>query len=323
MELMQLEMFVAVVEEGSVRRASERVCRTQPAVSIAVRKLEEEFGAPLFDRSKRHSFRLTHAGESLYGYAKRMLSLRTEATSQLKCIACLQIGRLSIGANESVSLNLLPKLAHRFLECHPGVHLELRCDRSENLLEDLKARRLDVAMVSFRPDDEELDSSFFVEDELVLVTGPNNCLARKTTVKFEDLRDTPVLMMDVSQHSPWHQRVSDAYLRHQIAFPLQVKSAPIGTIKKMIGFGQSVAFLPRMCVGDEVARGDLAIVPIDGFREVRSVWLVRRWAMQSEVTSAFITFARSSREESGSMEDVPVETDVSRPGRLIAVHRRG
>ena len=68
---MQLEMFVAVVEEGSVRRAAERVFRTQPAVSTAVRKLEQEFSTPLFDRSKRYEFRLTQAGESLYRYAKR------------------------------------------------------------------------------------------------------------------------------------------------------------------------------------------------------------------------------------------------------------
>jgi len=99
MELMQMEMFVAVVEEGSVRRAAERVHRTQPAVSIAVRKLEAEFGLPLFDRSKRYAFRLTQAGESLLGYAKRMLSLRSEAVSQLRSIASPRVEQLTIGSS--------------------------------------------------------------------------------------------------------------------------------------------------------------------------------------------------------------------------------
>jgi DNA-binding transcriptional LysR family regulator len=325
MELMQLEMFVAVVEEGSVRRAAERVYRTQPAVSIAVRKLEEEFNAPLFDRSKRYAFRLTQAGESLYGYAKRMLSLRSEAASQLESIASLHVGRLSIGANESISLHLLPRLAHAFLQRHPGVRLELKCERSERLLTDLKARQVDLALVSFRPEEEELESSFLAEDELVLITTPGHALARKGTVKFQDLREQPVLMMDVSQPSPWHKRVADAYLRHQIPFHLQVENAPIEAIKKMVIIGLGVGFVPRLCVGDEVARGDLAIVDVEGFREVRSVWLVRRWAMRSQAADAFMEFALRSREEMearGNTESSNGPSNSQKSNKVVSVNRR-
>ena len=84
MEFQQLEMFVAVVEEGSVRRAAERVFRTAPAVSIALRKLEEELGVPLFDRSERNNHHLTPAGRSLYSYATRILYMRKEATAAIK-----------------------------------------------------------------------------------------------------------------------------------------------------------------------------------------------------------------------------------------------
>jgi DNA-binding transcriptional LysR family regulator len=84
MELMQLEMLVAVVEERSVCGAAERVCRTPPAVSIAMRKLEEEFNSPLFDRSKRYEYRLTQVGQVLYEYAFHILALRDEALSVLQ-----------------------------------------------------------------------------------------------------------------------------------------------------------------------------------------------------------------------------------------------
>ena len=66
MELIQLEMLVAAVEEGGIRKAADRVSRTQPAVSMALRKLEEEMGSLIFDRSQRHHFTLTEAGETLY-----------------------------------------------------------------------------------------------------------------------------------------------------------------------------------------------------------------------------------------------------------------
>ena len=84
MELMQLEMFVAVVEEGSVRKAAARVYRTQPAVSMALRKLEQEVRASLLDRSHRRVYRLTRAGQVLYDYATRMLDLRDRAVAELQ-----------------------------------------------------------------------------------------------------------------------------------------------------------------------------------------------------------------------------------------------
>jgi DNA-binding transcriptional LysR family regulator len=92
MELMQLEMFVAVVEEGSVHRAAHRVCRTQPAVSIALKKLAIEVGAPLFNREHRFDYKLTPTGEVLYSYATRLLGLRNEAVAALRDLTSLRRG---------------------------------------------------------------------------------------------------------------------------------------------------------------------------------------------------------------------------------------
>ena len=79
MEFKQLEMFVALAEERSVQRAADKVFRGQPAVSMAMAKLEQEVGWPLFVRRDR--FRLTEAGETLYGYARALLQLRKEANA--------------------------------------------------------------------------------------------------------------------------------------------------------------------------------------------------------------------------------------------------
>src|SRR6267142_5754940 len=103
MEFSQLEFFVTVAEEGSFSKAAVRVYRTQPAVSIAIRRLEEEIGAPLFDRSQK-SPTLTDAGELVYDYAQRILSLRDQAQNVVSELRSLQRGRVRIGANESTSL---------------------------------------------------------------------------------------------------------------------------------------------------------------------------------------------------------------------------
>src|ERR1044072_2777346 len=108
MDLMQLEMFVAMVEEQNFHKAAERVFRTQPALSMSLRKLEQELGTPLFDRSDRSNYSLTDRGEVLYDYAKSLLNLRDEALTTLQRLHTLQSGRIRIGANESTSLYLLP-----------------------------------------------------------------------------------------------------------------------------------------------------------------------------------------------------------------------
>jgi DNA-binding transcriptional LysR family regulator len=295
MELMQLEMFVAVVEEGSVRGAAERVFRTQPAVSIAVSKLEREFEAPLFDRSKRHEYRLTQAGESLYAHATRMLSLRSETISSIGDIRNLRLGRLRIGANESVSLHLLPKLAQSFLTEHSGIRMEVKCERSKSLLADLKDRKLDLALLSFRPEDKELDSKFIMQDELVLITGPTHAFASKQRVHIQDLSEESLMVMDVSEPSPWHRKINEAFLQCKAPLHLTVENAPIETIKKMVAIGLGVGFVPLMSVGEERARGELAVVEVDGFRVERSVWLVRRRAIQSPAAKAFLQTAVSFR----------------------------
>jgi hypothetical protein len=84
MELRQLQVLVAVAEEGRLQKAAARLRRTTPAISIAIRKLEGEVGTPLFERSNRHELHLTGAGESLVDYAKRLLLLQDEALAAVE-----------------------------------------------------------------------------------------------------------------------------------------------------------------------------------------------------------------------------------------------
>jgi len=326
---MQLEMFVAVVEEGSVRGASERVFRTQPAVSIAVSKLEREFEVSLFDRSKRHEYRLTQAGEALYAQAQRMLRLRTETISAIEDIRNLRLGRLRIGANESVSLHLLPKLAQCFLAEYSGIRIEVTCERSQSLLRDLKDRNLDLALLSFEPEDGDLDARFIVQDELVLITGPTHAFASKRRIQIQDLGEESLMVMDVSEPSPWHQKINQAFLQFKAPLRPTVENAPIESIKKMVAIGMGVGFVPLMSVGEETARGELAVVEVDGFRVERSVWLVRRRAVLSPAAKAFmqtsVAFRERLRERGLSIvpkSALPSPASVLKRERVLSGKRR-
>ena len=151
MNLVQLEMFVAVAEERSVRRAAERVYRTQPAVSLALGKLERGVGVLLLDRSNRRSYRLTPAGEFLYEYASRMIGLRDEVVAALKGETSGCSGRLTIGVDGDICLERVQKLTQTFREQNRKARVEISCDLPENLLRKVCDRSIDLAFLSASP----------------------------------------------------------------------------------------------------------------------------------------------------------------------------
>src|SRR5215217_2863559 len=124
MEMAQLEYFSRVVQEKSFSKAADKVFRTQPAVSIAIRRLEEEIGLPLLDRTQKMPV-LTEAGQVVYDYAQRILALRDQVGQAITEMQSLKKGRVRVGANESTTLYLLPELILAFRERHPEVKVVL------------------------------------------------------------------------------------------------------------------------------------------------------------------------------------------------------
>lgn len=152
MELMQLEMFVAVVEEASVQKAAERVFRTQPAVSLALGKLERGLGAPLLERRRGRHRRLTPAGELLYAYAMRIVALRDEALSRLKGEASQCGGRVRVGVSGPANMLWFSRIAAAFSHRNPRVRLEVFCDCPGNLLRELRQWSMDLVLLTAQPE---------------------------------------------------------------------------------------------------------------------------------------------------------------------------
>jgi len=284
---MQLEMFVAVVEEGGVARAADKVCRTQPAISLGLKKLEAEIGSKLFDRSQRYDYQLTPAGELLYSYATRLVCLRNEATAALRDLVHLRRGAVRIGANESTSVYLLPRLTQAFHEQHPDIKIEVSCGNSEELLAEMQARRLDLALLAYLPEDHDLEARLITRDELVLIVSPRHRLALRSNVRVKDLEEESLIIEGAP--SSLHEQVVDFFRSRETQLNIQVKSATIETIKQMVANDVGVGFVPLMCVGREAARSELVIVPVEGLNLERNLWAVRpRSDVHSHAAIAFM-----------------------------------
>ena len=167
MDLYQLETFLAVIEEKGFSRAAARMRRTQPAISHAIRKLEDEVGEPLFERSSRDGT-LTASGRLLRGYAERLLRLRVETMTALEELRSLERGRLTIAANEYTCLWLLPVL-DAFCALHPQIGITVQRSLASQIPDQLLERTAEFGILSFRPDDVRLHAIAVYTDSVTFV----------------------------------------------------------------------------------------------------------------------------------------------------------
>src|SRR5712675_2198875 len=175
MEISQLEVFLAVAREHRFSRAAKKLYRTQSAVSQTIRKLEDELGEALFDRSSREGV-LTDAGKVLLEYAERLLNLRQDAHESLAGLRELQKGKLVIAANEFTALYLLPVLAE-FRRLHPMIKITVQRSLGSHIPDDLLRHTVEMGVLSYDPQEPRLRSIVVYLDELTFVVPPNHPLA--------------------------------------------------------------------------------------------------------------------------------------------------
>ncbi len=289
MELSQIDTFLAVAAERSFSRAGKRLLRTQPAISLALKKLEEELGHKLIDRSSKELV-LTDAGRVVLDHARRFHNLRRELYNALEELRDKQAGKLTIGANESTALYLITHL-EKFRRLYPRVKVEIRRSLSSQIPDELRAGTLDLGAISYDPGMHDLTSTVIYHDSLAFVVSPEHRFASQREVGIEDLGMEVFIAHNVV--SPFRQKVLEAFERHGVPLHMDIEMPTIETIKKLVARNLGVAFLPRMCVEPEVQAGMLVRVEVREIhieREIRLVQPARR--RLSYAGQAFLTLVQ-------------------------------
>jgi DNA-binding transcriptional LysR family regulator len=271
-DLAALQVFQMVARERSYSRAAEKLFRTQPAVSIAMRKLEDWVGQPLFVRGTG-ARAMTDAGVLLLEYADRMLNLREEIRKGLGELQGLERGQVSLGVNESSIHALLPAL-DRFRKLHPGIQIRVHRVFSRNVPREVLNHQLDIGVISYLPEERELGSIEFYRDALALVVWPGHKLAKRREVGISALGGESFVAHIVE--SPYRQRVIQMFARHRVELRMDIELPTIESIKLFVQMKKGVAIVPRMCVEREIARGDLRELRIREMRIQRRLYLVYR-----------------------------------------------
>jgi DNA-binding transcriptional LysR family regulator len=242
-ELRQLEYFVAVAEDCHFTRAARRLHVAQSGLSASIRSLERELGAPLFLRSTRQ-VQLTTAGHALLVEARRALSATSAAKDAVAAVQGLLRGRLAIGSLQCLGALCLPEELAEFVGRHGGLEIRLRHGGSAELIEQVRAGRLDLAFAS-RParTPEDLLVAALAAEPLVLACAPGHRLAVGGAVDLSQLRDERF----VDFPPGWGSReVADAALAEvDVDRRVALEVTDVHSLLEFVAFGLGVALVPR------------------------------------------------------------------------------
>jgi DNA-binding transcriptional LysR family regulator len=275
MELYSLQVFLTVVTEHSFSRAAEKLLRTQPAISLSLQRLEQELGEKLIDRSGKDLI-LTDAGRTVLEYSRRFQSLQLELDNSLAELRDKSAGRLIIGANESTILYLLRHI-EQYREMYPKIKVQVRRSFSSKIPNELLDGNLELGVISYDPADERLKSKVVYTDALAFVVSPKHRLAHKKTVSITELASEVFIAHNVL--SPYREIVLHEFQTHKVPLRMDVEMPTVETIRKLVISNIGVAFLPRMCVEEEIEQGQLCEVRVKEIhveRKIRLVYPTRR-----------------------------------------------
>jgi DNA-binding transcriptional LysR family regulator len=241
-----LRSFVAIAETGSFTAAAHRVHRTQSAVSMQIKRLEEQLGAELFVRQSR-SVGLTHDGERLLPHARRILQAHREALAAFDREQLA--GAVTLGAPDDYASTFLPRSLARFAESHARVHLEFVCQPSVELVRRLADRTIDLALVT--EGSGERGGTLLLRERLVWVTS--------ATHRAQEQDPLPLAIFEPG--CPFRRAAVEALARTGRGYRIAYTSVSLAGVHAAIDAGLAVTVMLR----NSVRPGQRILDSRDGF----------------------------------------------------------
>jgi DNA-binding transcriptional LysR family regulator len=282
----QLRSFVAIIDTGSFTRAAERVHKTQSAVSMHIRRLEEQLGKRLFLKSGR-GVRLSDDGEKLVAPAREMLRIEAAALNSLSGKALS--GHVRFGIPDDYSDIIMPEVLTRFVRKNPLVEISVVCEPSVHLTERVLSRDLDLAVVTACADMSGVEMLSTSRLRFVVAATSQAHLAR------------PLPLALASGICQWRQLTLKALDEAGIPSRMLLVSANYAAISPIVEAGLAVTVLPE----DAIRRGQKALGPESGLPilPVSGIGLMQATNRPSAEATALATVIRDvlGRPRTGSL----------------------
>lgn len=267
-----LRVFVTVTEQSNFSRAAELLNLSQPAVSLHIRNLENEFSAKLMHRSPKHVM-LTEAGEILYRRAKQILSLYEQGKQEIHLLNEKVTGSIQIGASFTIGEYILPRLLSEFASQFPEVEMSVTIANTEEISQALKANKLDLGLVEGHVSQNGLQITSYMKDEMILIASNNHPLSSKKTVKPEMLHD---LTWILREHGSGTRSFSDQFIH---TAGLRIKRSYVFNssqgVKEAVSVGLGISILSRWIVRKELESGEISAILLSPKLSERNFWIIQ------------------------------------------------
>jgi len=295
MDFDQLVTFVEVARLRSFSRAGQKVFRSQSAVSAQIRQLEQEYGEKLLDRAGK-SVRLTPAGEVLFEYAWRLLTLHNESLRAVADQASAPRGVLALGANEATCLYVLPEIFEAYHRLYPAVQISIYRNFSHKILQRVEDGTIDVGIATLPVKSPSLRVHPVFRDRIMLMTSPGNPLAKMKAVRTSEIARQPLIFPKTGST---RQLLDKLFRPYCSTLRVTMELPSVGMIKRFVAAGLGVSLISASFAREEVRAGQVKLVPIqdaDFWRELGLVYRRRRTLPRA--ATAFINLVRERADTS-------------------------
>ena len=273
MNLHHLAIFATVAATGSLTASARKLHVSQPALSRELKAFEGRLGVTLFERHAK-GMRLTQAGEELNRYAVRLFELERTAESAMREIAGALRGRLTLGASNTIGTYVLPAVLAAYRRQRPRVQISLFVGNTEQVSQGVDDMRFMVGFIEGPLHLQGLRSTVFQQDEIVPVAAPDHALFQHRTPRAADLTGEPVLMREPG--SGTRELIAAALRRENILPGETMEFGNTEALKRAAVHGGGIAWLPRICMQNELRDGLLRELPLPELTITRPLMMVQR-----------------------------------------------
>jgi DNA-binding transcriptional LysR family regulator len=263
-------MFVAVAENRNFRMAAEQLGRSQSAVSMQIKQLEEQVGVSLFHRTTRR-VELTSEGERLLAHARRALDEWEGGLRQIREVVDIQRGTLSIGCVPTVAATILPRALFAFQTSYPGINVNLRELATHDLLESIRRREIDFGIGPAVEDPTEFHFELLFNEPIFALASKNFQLPKRRSVDLADLCAFPVLLN--SKSAELRKVLDRALLARGLNMEIKFEVLHTHTLTALVMAGMGVGILPRIAL-PKFRGSKMQALPITNPTLVRSVSVI-------------------------------------------------
>lgn len=288
MRHVQLKAFHQVAETGGFSKAAEALRLTQPAVSEQVRKLEEEYGVLLFDRSRKR-VELTHAGRQLHEVTRRLFEAEAQAYDLLSERRALTSGTLRIIADSA--MHLLHILA-AFRERHPGVRVSVRTGNTEQVVQALKAWEADVGVMGDAPGGAGFEVTDLGSTPIVAFVARNSRFSGLGRIGLADLSRLPLVLRE--RGSKTRQKVEAALAAAGLPCEPSIEAEGREAVREIVAAGAGIGLVSLAEFGHDprLERVDLS----DASLEMSEALVCLTERMAARPVASFLSIARAAAE---------------------------